>query len=134
MRRSALDAAALDALVANLRAELEPQRDVVFAYLYGSVLESTGFRDLDVAIWTAPEAPTDLDIEISQRLSARTAWPIDVRRINRAPGSFVFHVVRGRLITVRDERLLADVIERTAREYHDLAPLRLRAVREAFAA
>lgn len=129
-----LDPAALDALVHDIAAELEPRLDVTCAYLYGSVLGDAGFRDVDVAIWTAPGAPPDIDIDVGRALSRRTGLPVDVRRVNEAPGSFVFHVLRGRPVVVRNERFLADLIERTAREYHDLAPLRLRAVREAFAA
>jgi hypothetical protein len=74
------------------------------------------------------------DLELARRLAARTGLPVDVRRINDAPGSFVFHVLRGRPLLVSDEPLLADLIERTAREYHDLAPLRDRATHEAFTA
>jgi hypothetical protein len=61
-----------------------------------------------------------------------TGYPVDVRVVNHAPLAFLFHVLRGRLLVAGDERLLADVIERTARAYHDRAPLVRRAVREAF--
>ena len=129
-----LDADGLERLQGVLRAELEHRPQIAFAYLFGSVLEPVGFRDVDVAIWTTPESSPDIDIELAGRLTERTGLSVDIRRVNDAPSSFVFHALRGRLLAVNDERLLADVIERTAREYHDLAPLRLQAVREAFAA
>ena len=59
---------------------------------------------------------------------------MDVRIANQAPLSFLFHALRGRLLIVRDEYLLADLMERTARGYHDVAPLLRQATRDAFAA
>ena len=131
---SHLDAAGLEELLRDLRAELERRRDLEFAYAYGSVLQGAGFRDVDVALWTTPDAAPDVDLEVGRVLSARTGLSVDVRRINEAPTSFLFHVLRGVPLLVRDETRLADIIERTARQYHDVAPLRLRAVREAFGA
>jgi hypothetical protein len=45
----------------------------------------------------------------------------------------LFRALRGRPIAVRDERCLAGLMERTARDYHDRAPLLRRATEEAFA-
>ncbi|MGH9387333.1 MAG: nucleotidyltransferase domain-containing protein [Vicinamibacterales bacterium] len=134
MKVHRLDDPALAALQSALRDELDRRPDVCFAYLFGSTLEPLGFRDVDVAVWTTPETGRFADVELANLLTARIGLPVDVRRINEAPGSFLFHVLRGRLLVVRDERLLADLLERTARDYHDLAPLRRRAVADAFAA
>ena len=105
-----------------------------FAYAFGSFLTQDAFRDIDVAIWTTPDAPRFADVDLASRLSALTGVPVDVRRVNDAPVPFLFGVLRGRLLSVRDERVLSDLIERTARTYHDMAPLLRRATREAFAA
>jgi len=67
-------------------------------------------------------------------LSRIVGFPVDVRLANQAPLSFLFHALRGRLLIVRDETLLADLIEQTARRYHDLAPFLRQATRDAFAA
>jgi hypothetical protein len=129
-----MDVTGLEKLLGELRVELEPRRDIEFAYVYGSVLQGAAFCDVDVALWTTPDSAPDVDLDIGRVLSARTGLSVDVRRINEAPDSFLFHVLRGVPLVVRDEARLADLIERTARQYHDLAPLRLRAVREAFVA
>ena len=130
-----LDADGLERLEDVIRNELEQHSDIAFAHLFGSVLDPVGFRDVDVGIWTKTGGSSPaIDLELARQLAEATGLPVDVRRINDAPGSFVFHVLRGRLLFVNDEPLLADVIEQTAREYHDLAPLRLQAVREVFAA
>jgi hypothetical protein len=46
---------------------------------------------------------------------------------------FLFHALRGRPVAIRDEEHLAAVMERTAREYYDRAPMLRRATAEAFA-
>lgn len=129
-----LGADARDALIATLSEELASRSEVSFAYLYGSVLREDGFRDVDVAVWVTPLARGFADVDLAAHLSRRTGLPVDVRRINDAPLSFVFHALQGRLLCVQDELLLATLIERTARRYHDLAPILRRATREAFLA
>ncbi len=74
------------------------------------------------------------DLDLAVALSRVARFPVDVRLANRAPLSFLFHMLRGRLLIVNDERLLAKIIERTARLYHDQVPLVRRATRDAFAA
>lgn len=128
-----LDAAAREALIAKVAAALSLRSDLSFAYLHGSFLHADGFRDVDVAVWTQPQADAFVDVDLAVQLTRLTGLPVDVRRLNQAPLAFVFHALQGRLLTVRDEPLLADLIERTARAYHDQAPLVLRATREAFA-
>jgi predicted nucleotidyltransferase len=105
---------------------------IEFAYAYGSFLEGPGFRDIDVAIWTTADAVDQIDLTLGIALTRIAGYPVDVRIINQAPTPFLFQVLRGRPLIVRDERHLADLIESTARTYHDRAPLTRRAVREAF--
>lgn len=129
-----LGAEARAALFRALSEELARRPEVSFAYLFGSVLLEDGFRDVDVAVWTTPVAHRFVDLDLAARLSRRIGLPVDVRRINDAPLSFMFHAMRGRLLWVKDEHLLATLIERTARRYHDHAPILRRATREAFLA
>jgi hypothetical protein len=73
------------------------------------------------------------NVELAARASEALGIPVDVRLVNDAPVSFLFHVLRGRPLVVRDEEILAAVMERTAREYHDRAPRLRQASRDAFA-
>ena len=69
------------------------------------------------------------------RLDHDTGFPIDVRVLNDAPVPFLFHVFReGRLLLSRNDELLADLMERTVREYLDMEPLLRRATIEAYGA
>lgn len=57
---------------------------------------------------------------------------MDVRVLNLAPVLFVYHVIRGVLIFVRNEELRVRVVEETVGRYLDLKPVIHRGIREAF--
>ena len=132
-----VDSAKRSSLVEELRAEVMREPEVVFAYGYGSFLESEAFHDVDVGVRLVtdePEKATVKALALAQRLTARVGFPVDVRILNQAPVSFVFHVLRGRLIFSRDDDRLAEVIEATVRRYLDIAPLLRQSAKEAFGA
>lgn len=114
---------------------LAVEPDVGFAYLHGSFLIDAPFRDIDVAAFFAAGTPHPAEraVALADRLSALVRMPVDVRALNDAPVTFRFHALRGRLLCVRDEALLADVLETTMRGYFDLEPILRDATREAFA-
>jgi predicted nucleotidyltransferase len=124
-------------LMGQMREELLSEQEVVFAYLYGSFVEEDAFHDVDVGIYlksVKPGKATTMALALAQRLSERVRLPVDVRILNLAPVSFLYHVLRGRMILSRDSAHLAEVIEHTARRYLDLAPLLRQGAKEAFAA
>lgn len=132
-----VDSAKRSSLLEELRAEVMREPEVVFAYGYGSFLESEAFHDVDVGVCLVtdePEKATVKALALAQRLTARVGFPVDVRILNQAPASFVFHVLRGRLIFSRDDDRLAEVIEATVRRYLDIAPLLRQSAKEAFGA
>ncbi len=109
---------------------------IVFAYAYGSLLERDAVHDVDVGIYLDKEPEGGREhyaLSLAQRLSEAAGLPVDVRVLNAVPISFLFHVLRGRLVHCRDENLLGDVIERTVVRYLDIAPLLRRATKEAYA-
>ncbi len=117
----------------QLAAELSKHPDVLFAYVYGSFVDSDAFHDVDVGIYlSGSTVNADVAVQSSQRLSSTIRLPVDVRILNRAPISFRFHVLRGERLLSRDDDLLSDIIEDTARRYLDIAPLLRHAAKEAF--
>ena len=118
----------------QLTRELATHADVAFAYLYGSFGESDVFHDVDVGVYFSPPPPTGARASaLAQSLSDRAKLPVDVRPLNGAPVSFVYHVLRGQLLLSRDDALLAEVMEQTVRQYLDIAPLLRQSTKEAFA-
>ena len=121
----------------NLAAESANDRTVAFAYLYGSFVESQPFHDIDVGVYLdniQADRVTATALDLAQRLSDRARKPLDVRILNVAPVSFLYHVLRGQAIFCRDDAVLAEVMERTVSRYLDIAPLVRRGTQEAFAA
>lgn len=119
-----------------LAAELAAGPEVAFAYLYGSFAEGKAFHDVDVGVYLrppAPEARTPHALDLAQRLSTKVRLPVDVRIVNDAPVTFLYHVLRGRLLVSRDPELLGDVMERTIADYLDIAPVLRHYTKEAFA-
>jgi predicted nucleotidyltransferase len=119
-----------------IASELAADPGVLFGYLYGSFAESQPFHDIDVGVHLATihaDKATPAALVLAQRMSERTRKPVDVRILNLAPVSFVYHVLRGQLVFCRDAAVLGEVMERTISRYLDIAPLLRWGTREAFA-
>ena len=118
-----------------LAGELARTPEIVFAYVYGSVLDSELVHDVDVGLYLdGSHLPRRSEIlgTLSHRLSAAIELPVDVRLLNAAPVSFLFHVFQGHLLLSRDEELLTNLLEDVPRRYLDIAPLLRQATKEAF--
>lgn len=135
--RYTVQSEACESLLRRLTTELEKESVVGFAYLYGSFLDTETVHDIDVGLYLRePMTKPGVAIasEVSARLTAMTGLPVDVRVLNEAPLSFLYHVLRGRLLVCRDEALLTTILEDVGRRYLDLAPLLRQGTKDAFAA
>lgn len=124
-------------LKAALRARIEGCEDVLFAFLYGSVLDNLPVHDIDVGVYVGgiPEdAVTGRAIDIASKLQSATKVPVDVRIVNFAPVPFQYKVLRGELLLERDEVARAGFAEKVMGRYFDMEPLLRRGCKEAFAA
>lgn len=121
-------------LTRALQRALSMEPGIVFAYLHGSFAMGAPFHDVDVAI-LAEEASAGLPsrmLDLTDRLSQHTGYPVDVRALNDAPVAFQFRVLHGTQLVSRNDERLADMIERVGRRYLDQEPVVRRATREAF--
>ncbi|MCD6290845.1 MAG: nucleotidyltransferase domain-containing protein [Anaerolineae bacterium] len=126
------------------------RQEIVFAYAYGSFVEGIPFHDIDVGVylaeghkqedpWIAMELAEALEQAIPRGLIYRAAQstmkasaiPVDVRILNRAPATFCYHVLRGRLLFSRDEDVRVPWAVRVISHYLDIKPLRHAALKEA---
>lgn len=135
-RRYSIEKEKRQGLILQLAKELASEREVVFAYVHGSFLDSASFRDIDIGVYLdaiGPEGSMRM-VTMAARLSACVQLPVDVRILNQAPTSFLYHVLRGQLIMNRDDERLASLIEETTRHYLDASPLLRQATKDAYAA
>ena len=122
-------------LIARIAGILEDCGGVAFAYLFGSFAEGSPFHDVDVGLYlseTPKEHLTESGMTLSQNLSRELGIPVDVRILNLAPVSFLYHVIRGNLIFEKDKEIRARVVEQTTQRYLDLKPIIRKGVKEAF--
>ncbi|OQY47506.1 MAG: hypothetical protein B6240_05860 [Desulfobacteraceae bacterium 4572_87] len=109
---------------------------VLFTFLHGSFLDGPFFRDIDLGVFVKDIESIDFwDYEcgLSQRIEKVLGhpFPVEAKIINGAPISFCYHVIRGRLLFVRDESVMVDFMTRVASLYLDMAPLRRKYMLEA---
>ena len=131
------EVAARERVVHALTAALEAEPDLEFAWLHGSFLGGGGFHDIDVGVHlnAAADVRSRRALDLGLLLDRDTGFPVDVRVLNDAPVTFLFHVFReGRVLLSRNDERLADLMERTVRDYLDMEPLLRRATIEAYGA
>lgn len=115
---------------------LAARPEIGFAALHGSFLEDVPFHDIDIGVHLAVEAentnPLLFAADLAGDIEREVRFPIDVRIINHAPASFLFSVIRGRLLLDRMRETREDLVEDVIRRYLDIKPILRRAAREAF--
>lgn len=121
-------------LMGQLKDILRGYPEVAFAYLYGSFAENLPLHDIDVGVYLAGIGETEsasYSLTLSQTFSREVQVPVDVRVLNFAPISFVYQVIRGILISDRNEDLRVHVVEETVWKYLDLKPIIYIGIKEA---
>jgi predicted nucleotidyltransferase len=108
---------------------LAGRREVMFAYIHGSILRGAAFRDIDIAVFLLepPETPVKTEASLSQDLwkfAGNPALEFDVKVLNTAPLHFQYAVIReGSVIHSIDEKLRVEYEASTASDYLDYKPV-----------
>lgn len=110
-------------IVKIIKKELEKYDDIVFAYIFGSFVDSDRYNDIDVAIFLKnPEKDRlmEREFELERILEDKIRISFDVRIINFAPISFVYNVLKNKILIIdRDTSLRADFESLIFRKYFD---------------
>ena len=108
-------------IINKIQQTLFKERGVIFAYVYGSFLNSPCFRDVDIGVYlrnVKKKLISDFEIELTQKISKNCDLPFDiieVRVINFAPYSFINNIIRtGELLFSHDNTKLSALIERVS--------------------
>ena len=111
---------------------LSEKQEILFAYLLGTFLTRTDFKDIDVGIYLDPQkipgtdtlrCELELAVEMEGRIKPGEIFkryiPIDIKVINDAPVTFRYSVSRGKMLFSKDENAREEFLCRTWREYFD---------------
>jgi len=114
-------------IVERLSQILRPHDEIYFSYVFGSFVENIPFKDIDIAVYYAPELYDKLDVlkyeqTLADEISSDVKIPVDIRIINNAPLGFMYAVTCGRVLTSRNEEFRCDLVERIWIEYLDYQP------------
>lgn len=120
-------------MINQIKKVLEKERNVLLAYLYGSVAKGKAGKgsDIDIAILLKntsalrnPYFESKLALKIEKNL--KTKMPVEVRVLNGASLRFANQVLRyGKLIYARDRGYAIDFETTTRDRYFDFKPFLL---------
>ncbi len=123
--RRTTEASERERITQAIKARIEREPVVLFAYLHGSFITGADFRDIDVGIFTVAPKGFAFDAELSHELSAELGQEIEIRALNQAPVAFQMAVIRdGLLLFSRDEDARKGLIEDAGRRYREYAHFR----------
>jgi len=118
----------------QISSRLGKQKKIVFAYIFGSFVSEKKFSDIDIGIFIANKKginTLNFELRMENEINSIVRFPVDVRIINDAPISFVYHVIKeGILIKDDAPSLRADFEGMIFKKYLDLAFFRKQYLRE----
>ncbi len=117
-----------------LTEHLSGRQEIVFAYLFGSIVESEAFRDVDVGIYVGDmKAISDelgYALKLSGELEQLLGCRVDVILMNTAPDHLIHSISKGKLVLNRDDDLRVDFVSSSWSRYFDIQPKRIQAIRD----
>jgi len=115
-------------IISIIRAELQRDERIIFAYIYGSFVdpEMPFFRDIDIGVYVDENITKkeflDYSINLSLELeSSQKKYPVDVVILNNAPLNLAFKITQGELLFIRNDNLWTDFVTKTWSMHHDHA-------------
>lgn len=110
-------------VIEEIRQILFEKEVIVFAFIFGSFLDSQSFRDIDIGVYVdniTESQVFDFELRLAEEVSDKCRMPFDifeVKVLNFAPSSFLNSVFsRGKLLFSKNHQLLTDMIENTSLE------------------
>ena len=111
---------------------LSGRREVVFAYLFGSIVDSETFRDVDVGLYVK-DAISDgfmYSLAMSDELQTLLRCHVDVIVLNTAPDHLIYSISKGRVVLNREDDARINFITASWSRYFDIQPKRLQAIND----
>jgi predicted nucleotidyltransferase len=125
-----------DQIMSAIAEVLIQAEGIDFSYIFGSFIDvDIPFHDIDLGVFFVGNNRLQMSEDannLATILSRKTGYPVDVRVLNNAPVSFVYNVLKGKLIYEKNEDIRCQVMENTVRSYLDMKPILYLATKEAF--
>lgn len=110
-------------ITGKIKQTLSKEKDIVFAFIFGSFLDSPSFKDIDIGVFAdsiKEDEIFDYELKLSTTLAKVIKFPfdrLDVRVLNYAPPSFQSNIfARGKLLFSKDDDFLAELLEKRSTE------------------
>ena len=121
-------------IIKGIASRLKKRKNIIFAYIFGSFAQEEKFSDIDIGVFVSEkisQEPLNYEFDLEEEIQSFTHLPVDVRIINHAPLSFVYHVIKeGILIIDKDAGKRADFEGIIFKKYLDFAFFRRRYLKE----
>ena len=120
--------------IKKIKEFLDSQKKIVFAYLYGSFINSKNFRDIDIAVYLKDKVSfkfiVDLKVKLAEVLNL-SCDIFDIRILNgilKNPDAFSLLFLErlfkeGRLIVNNDFKVLGEFLEKYSNKYREAQAL-----------
>jgi len=93
-------------MLQKIRKILKKEKNVAFAYVFGSFLKKPEYsNDIDIAVFLKNKAKANYEMKLSLKIEKAVKKPVEIISLNDKPLLIVSEVFRnGRLIFSRDEK------------------------------
>ena len=130
------------ALIKKIKTFFKDNKIISFAYIHGSFVKNSPFKDIDIAIYIEElsfdklKSPLKFELNLETLLEEYLSEsgfkiPVDIRILNYAPLSFQYSVIRDGLpLIVRHIKKKDDFELLTLVKYFDFAPFRKEYMKE----
>jgi uncharacterized protein len=105
-----------------IKDEVSSHSEVMFAYVFGSFVESDKYNDIDVAIYLQESDITDsrwYEIDFGLKLEKALGTKVDLVILNRAPDHLIHQISKGNLVLDRNEDKRLDFLLPAWKRYFD---------------
>ncbi len=134
MRKKTLNRKEKDILIEKISDFLKTKKYILFAYIFGSFIIEDSFSDIDIGIFIKNKnfkSPLEVELKLEREIENIAHVPVDVRIINHAPLSFIYSILKNRIVIVDNNKSLrADFEGLVYKKYFDFRYLRDEYLRE----
>lgn len=138
MQKKKLDIKEKEHFIGRVSEILKTKRYILFAYIFGSFVSGDAFNDIDIGLFIddkKSKSTLKIELELENELEESLHVPFDVRIINNAPLSFVYNILKNKIVILdKDKNLRTDFEGLIYKKYFDFKHFRREYLREIISA